>query len=84
MADFNRQIVEALALEPSRLAALALFERFTSEERGPSSMQELIEMQPEIEAALVEIEQVEREMRGMVQRCLELKPTAARRVPRGF
>lgn len=82
MSNPQRQLVEGLAgLKPKKLAAMALFAQL---EGGTPSVAELIEMQADIEAALVELENIEHNIHEMVRRCLNLKPTASQTTPAGF
>lgn len=84
-AAFARQVVEALAeLEPTPIPALGLFERLTGADGVGVGVEELIRLEPEIEAALVELEDVASNSRKMVGRCLNLQPMAAESVPSGF
>jgi len=82
MTNLNRLVVEnLLAMEAHPIPAFALFERLTGDE-GVSN-EALIALEPEIEAALIELEDIANS-RKVVWRCLELQPVPDTTVPAGF
>ena len=82
-----RQVAACLltGLQPAQLQAIALTNRLSSQiAAGQLDAYPLLELSPEIEAALGEAERVAAHSQGMVQRCLALTPTPLTRVPLGF
>jgi len=83
MTNLNRLVVEKLlAMEAHPVPAFALFERLTGDE-GVSN-EALIALEPEIEAALIELEDIATNSRKAVGRCSELQPVPDTTVPAGF
>jgi PRTRC genetic system protein C len=85
--DLNpRQLATCLAsLEPAELQAIGLLERImiARQDKALSAVM-LLELAPEIEAALHQLEQIAPPSQRMLKRCLALKPMPQPNVPLGF
>jgi PRTRC genetic system protein C len=81
-----RQLAACLAnLEPAELQATGLLERImTARQDDALSAVLLLELAPEIEAALHQLEQIAQPSQRMLKRCLALKPMPQPGVPLGF
>ena len=74
-----------LKLSPARLLALELVNRIQAAgETGSLDAVTLLQMSPEIEAALAQAERLTNTNRRIVRQCLQLPPTPLPQVPLGF
>ncbi len=78
----NPAIALLLAIEPRPLAALELLHQLYAAQ--PATVDEVLAVAPDIEAAINEAEKLAERSRQAVNRCLELKPTSAPQTPSGF
>lgn len=81
-----RQLAERLAgLDPPELAALAMVNRLIElKHEDQIDAPTLMQLAPEIEAALHEIERVSETSRRILRQCLDLRPIPHPKVPLGF
>ena len=75
----------ATGTHPTRIQAIELLNRLMAvETKGALTAPYLLEVEPWIEAALHQAEQVAQDSQRIVARCLALKPVSLPRVPLGF
>ena len=70
-----------LTLPPANLDSLALFDDLAT---GNVTVDDLIALQPEIEAAVENLWDLAHRSRRLLERCQQLKPVPSNRVPPGF
>lgn len=78
----NPAITALLAIEPQPLAAADLLYRLYVER--PPTIEGMLALAPEIEAAIEEANGLAERSRKAIQRCLQLKPSSMPTVPTGF
>ena len=81
-----RQLAERLAnLEPPELLALVLVNRLIElQQEGRMEATTLMQLAPEIEAALQETERISENSRRILRQCVDLRPIPHPKVPLGF
>ncbi len=73
------------SLEPPEMPALDLARRLIEmQQAGALDVASLMEMAPEIEAALHQVEELSKNSQRILSQCLELHPIPHPRVPWGF
>lgn len=78
----NPVVARLVKIKPRRLAFLAVVHRLKTE--PPESAEELLQIGPEIEAAMNEAGRVAGESRKVVEACLRLEPVPSEQPPQGF